>query len=151
MYLRRMDPPQEVRTVPGDPCTGGFVVSSSDGKVSLEFPEGFARPMLVAMSRMRSALELPFPLPPTSHFTYAVDLQDLWGDGGHAEFGPEEEVILRIENTRCFAPGTLIPVGYFDDQAVLWRHDGTAFVSDDGAWVEYRVRHFSTLDLNFPV
>gem|GEM_PF-2372830 len=123
----------------------GGTISNSDGSIVVEFPAGvLASFQPVQATNYEAGHELAFPLPNTVGFTFALELI------------PEgltfpEPVSVRMRNDLGFAPGTAIPVGYFNPEAVRWQHESMAFVSDDGQWVEFEVTHFSVWDINLPV
>lgn len=100
-------------------------------------------PLDVQATEYAKADHLPGPLPETSFFTYALDLQP---DG--ATFSAP--VIVRLANSRNFAAGTPIPVGLYNYQTGAWEHESMAQVTPDGQWVEFHVTHFSPRDINLP-
>ena len=64
---------------------------------------------------------MPGDLPPTSAFTYAVDLSlDEAVDAGAVEVAFSEPVIFYVENFLDFPAGIPVPTGYFDDRAGMW-------------------------------
>ncbi len=122
----------------------GGSITNSDGSIVVDFPAGvLTTPQAIQATNYEAGYELAFPLPNTVTFTYALELI------------PEgltfpEPVSVRMRNDLGFAPGTPIPVGYFNPDAVRWQHESMAFVSEDGEWVEFEVTHFSVRDINLP-
>jgi len=101
-------------------------------------------PLSVQATEFTEAEQLPGPLPDTSFFTFALDLQP---DGTNFAL----PVTVRLQNSRGFAAGTPVPVGLYDFDTGTWSHETMAEVSPDGQWVTLQVTHFSTRDLNFPL
>ncbi|MBI5491246.1 MAG: hypothetical protein HY905_28200 [Deltaproteobacteria bacterium] len=134
-YLMRRDP----AATPIGP--EGGIAWNSLGTVALEVPPGaLDHTVEVRLTEHQSGRSLPMPLPGTSQFTYAVKFEP---DG--TEFAAPARVW--VANDLGFAPGTSIPVGWFDGED--WGHVGTSVVSDDGQWVVWDgVNHFCTADLN---
>jgi len=126
--------------------SGGTHVSSK-GDVKVVVPAG----ALSATKEFRTTLfekskELPGALPPTSFFTYAGTLE---ADESDIEFGAPVKV--QIANTLGFAPGTEIPIGYYNEETRAWEDSGQmAAIDSTGEWVEYQTTHFSTPDVNLP-
>ncbi|MBI4237966.1 MAG: carboxypeptidase regulatory-like domain-containing protein [Deltaproteobacteria bacterium] len=118
--------------------------TSASGLVQVEAPAGAVSVgTVVRATAFPFGEALPGPLPSTSFFTHAIEL------------GPEgqqfaQPVTIRVKNTRGFAAGTAIPVGYFNKTTAEWEHEGMGKISADGAWIEYQVTHFSPRDLNYP-
>lgn len=63
---------------------------------------------------------MPAPLPPTSAYTYAVELTAVEGvdDLDNAEFS--EPTIYYVENFLTFPVGGAVPSGYYDKEAACW-------------------------------
>lgn len=117
---------------------------SEKGGLKLKFPPGaLKREVDVRATRFERGRELPAPLPKTSHFTMAAvataEDSDL-----------SKPVTMTFPNDLGFAPGTLVPVGHFNEDTGTWEPDGMATVSADGKEVVYEARHLSSFDCNFP-
>ncbi|MCK5554342.1 MAG: SMP-30/gluconolactonase/LRE family protein, partial [Deltaproteobacteria bacterium] len=87
--------------------------------------------------------ELPYPLPPLSKFTVALNLK------------PDDLVLnkpasVRIENFLGFPAGTPVPVGIYTKESAQWTAYGMAVVTADGSTMEYETSHFSFGDCNSP-
>lgn len=52
---------------------------------------------------------------------------------------------------RRLAPGTQIPLGYWNQITQQWEHAGTGIVDNTGQWIEMQVVHFSNYDCNDPL
>ncbi len=125
------------------PATGGTAVNST-GTVEVVIPDGaMAGPLPVQATEFTADEQLPGPLPTTSFFTYALDLQP---DG--ATFS--QPVTVRVRNSRGFDPGTPIPVGLYHFDTGEWLHETLGQVSADGLWVVFQTTHFSPYDCNLP-
>ncbi len=122
----------------------GGTATDSRNLMEIQFPAGSTTDTIqVQATWFDKGEELPGPLPKTSVFTYAMELEP---DG--ATFN--QPVLVRFKNTRGFAAGTTIPVGYYDRDQYDWIHETTATVTNNGEYVEYYVTHFSPHDVNFP-
>jgi len=120
----------------------GGTHNSSAGDIIVTIPPGAVdHEIEVSATMLQADRELPSPLPMNSIFTYAMEFQP-----HGATFA--EPVQVRFTNSLGFAPGTPIPVGYFDRTAGKWIDQGMAQVSSDGNWVDYTVTHFSAYDIN---
>ena len=142
VYLTPLDP--QLTTITP---SGGVATNSPDapGAIEVEFPPGAVTEDIdVVATWFEESEDLPSPLPETSFFTYAIDLEP------HEE-SFSEPVTVRIENTRGFAPGIQIPVGIWNEEAGAWEHEAMATVTGDGSWAEFEVTHFSSYDCNDPV
>ncbi|MCQ9207473.1 MAG: carboxypeptidase regulatory-like domain-containing protein, partial [Omnitrophica bacterium] len=139
--------------VPQDPqattiTTGGGTATNSTGRVELIFPEGAVPDEIgqinVIATQYEKARELPGPLPEASFFTYAVDFKP---DG--VTFN--KPVTFRLANTLGFAPGTPVPMGYYNKDTFEWEKSGMGAVDETGQWAVFEITHFSPYDCNFPV
>ena len=88
--------------------------------------------------------EIPGKLPPTTHFTYCIELLP---DG--TEFN--KPVTVRHKNTRGFSANLKIPVGFYDRNKAIWINETMATVDPTGEWVEFQVTHFTPYDINLPL
>ncbi len=150
LHLKPLDP--VVSTIG---ALGGDLVAS-DGNTLLFFPPGaVSRPVRTSATWYEAGEELPGFLPVSSAFTYATELRldDNGLDPGATEdvgeFG--QPVTLRIANTRGFAPGTPVPMGYYDEELGRWLAEGMGEVDSTGLWADFQVEHFTPYDLNFPI
>ena len=84
-------------------------------------------------------------LPEGTWETYAYNL------GGDSEVTFTQPITVRLQNSRGFAPGTSIPLGYWNQNTQQWEHAGTGVVDASGQWVEMRVTHFSNCNCNDPI
>ncbi len=140
-------------------------VSLSNDIVQVEMPaqvEARVNGQAVPSVQVRSTWfisgdELPGPLPATSHFTYALDLQPEGTSFVSTAVGSEGEprkVKVRIPNAMdgfegSFAVGTHIPVGWWNPATGLWQHYAMATVLSE-QWIEFETDHFSSFDINLP-
>lgn len=140
-YLTPVDP--EVTVIRPDPAEEQRH-TSADGTVELIFPPGSVPYEIeVTATNFQHSQELPGALPETSFFTYCVDLQP------GVEFN--EPVTLRIANELGFVPGTLIPIGIYNEETLRWEDTGLmSIVTPDGNWLEAQIEHFTPYDCNFP-
>ncbi|MGB0384815.1 MAG: kelch repeat-containing protein [Ardenticatenaceae bacterium] len=127
----------------------GCMHNSSDGSMQLEIPAG-AIPSgdtrEVSATNFEQVEYLPSgDLPPGTEETYAFNL------GGDSEMTFDQPVTVRQKNERGFAPGTSIPLGYWNQITQQWEHAGTGVVNATGEWIEMQVTHFSNYDCNDPV
>lgn len=133
-------------------CTStGCLHTSSDGSLQVEIPPGAIASgdsVPVSATNFKQVEFLPSGgLPEGTWETYAFNL------GGASEyvFQPGTHAIVRIKNEKGFAPGTPIPLGYWNQATQAWEHAGTGRVSANGQWLEMEVSHFSNYDCNDPV
>ena len=131
------------------PITQTQVHTSADGKLRLEFPPGAlasGQTVTVTATNFEHVEFLPSgELPPGTWETYAFNL------GGDSEVQFTQPITVMIANERGFAPGTMIPLGYWNQTALQWEHVGMGVVDAAGAWVVMQVKHFSNFDCNDPV
>ncbi|MEZ4634785.1 MAG: hypothetical protein R2856_07380 [Caldilineaceae bacterium] len=129
----------------------GCAHTNSDGSMQVIVPPGAIAPgdTLDVTATVFDQVEfLPSGgLPPGTWETYAFNLG---GDSDYT-FQPGTEVTVRIANSRGFAPGTSIPLGYWNPETLAWEHAGQGVVDVTGAWVEMTVTHFSNYDCNDPI
>ncbi|NMC68998.1 MAG: hypothetical protein GYA57_02895 [Myxococcales bacterium] len=132
----------------------GGTARSGDGTVQVVFPPGaLAEDTAVTVTPIPRGRTLPSPLPGSTRFTYAVDLQP----NGLA-LQPGMSATLRVRNSLGLPPGALVPVGRFETSgfpAPQWRDvsatRGQAVVDPTGQWVEWNgLTGFSTYDINLP-
>ncbi|MFH1868598.1 MAG: carboxypeptidase regulatory-like domain-containing protein, partial [Candidatus Omnitrophota bacterium] len=120
----------------------GGTASNAAGTIELIFPQGAVSSDIdVTATQYQASRELPGTLPEQSFFTYAVDFTP---DG--ATF--DQPVILRVFNHLGFAPGTPIPMGYYNKEIFMWQAEGMGVITPDGNWAEFEITHFSPYDLN---
>lgn len=130
-------------TVTVVPPSGG-IARNSIGTIEVTIPAGaMNEPLPVQATEFTAAEQLPGPLPDSSFFTYAFDLQP----DGTTFTAP---VTIRLANSRGFAAGTPIPVGLYNFQTGVWEHETMSRVTPDGLWLEFQVTHFSPRDCNLP-
>jgi len=131
------------------PITQTQVHNSADGKLRLEFPPGAlasGQTVTVTATNFEHVEFLPSgELPPGTWETYAFNL------GGDSEVQFTRPITVMIANARGFAPGTMIPLGYWNQTTLQWEHVGVGVVDAGGAWVVMQVEHFSNFDVNLPV
>ncbi|MFH1653244.1 MAG: hypothetical protein ABIE74_04220, partial [Pseudomonadota bacterium] len=124
--------------------SSGGIHTSANGNMVMDIPEGaVTTEQNFRTTWFPAGKTLPGDLPETSFFTYAMELEP---DG--AEF--TKPVKTKFKNERGFAPGTPIPVGYFNKETGRWEHEGMGVVDSTGEWIEYEVNHFSPRDINYP-
>lgn len=122
--------------------SGGIATNSSEA-VMLIFPEGAAKTDIdVVITQFEKPEELPQPLPNSSVFTYAVNLK------------PDNEIFskpvqIKIANSLGFAPGTPIPIGFYNKSEDRWIGVGMGSISLDGKYAEFEITKFSNYDFNF--
>ena len=138
LYLMALD--YQVTTITSE----GGTHQSADGKIELVIPSGaVSQPIEVVATDVVSSESLPAPLPPTSLFTYCVNLRP-----DDATF--TKQVRVRIKNYLNFPPSTPIPVGFYSKKEARWLNHGMSYVTSDGQWVEFYTDHFSWYDCNSP-
>ena len=71
--------------------------------------------------------------------------------GGDSIYSFTKPITVWVKNTLGFAPGTPIPLGYWNQATQEWEHAGVSWVDDTGAWVVFTTTHLSTYDCNDPV
>ncbi|HUM67575.1 MAG TPA: PKD domain-containing protein [Chloroflexota bacterium] len=122
---------------------------SSDGRIQVVIPPGAITEgdvVTVTATMFDRVYFLPSgQLPPGTWETYAFNL------GGDSDYVFQKPVTVTISNTLGFAPGTLIPLGYWNQSTLQWEHEGVATVDEAGEWLVMRVSHFSNHDPNFPI
>jgi RHS repeat-associated protein len=124
--------------------SAGGTHQSADGKIELVIPSGAVSQSIdVIATDVISSESLPAPLPPTSLFTYCVNLKP-----DDATFS--KPVRVRIKNYLNFPAGTPIPVGFYSKQEERWVNHGMSTVTSDSQWVEFYTDHFSWYDCNSP-
>ncbi|MFH1782470.1 MAG: Ig-like domain-containing protein, partial [Candidatus Omnitrophota bacterium] len=122
--------------------SAGGTATNSTGTVELIFPEGAVDlPIDVQATEYEKARELPGALPGNSIFTYAVDFLP---DG--VSFN--KPVKFKLYNSRGFATGTPIPIGYYNKNTYQWEAVGMGVVLPGGEWAEFDITHFSPFDCN---
>jgi hypothetical protein len=131
-------------------CTStGCSHTSSDNKLQLDIPSGAIAAgdtVNVVATNFEHVEFLPSgELPPGTGETYAFNLSA----ASEAKFA--KPVTLRMQNYRHFKPGTVIPLGYWNQTTHMWEHAGSGTVDSGGDWVETTITHFSSYDMNFPL
>ncbi len=140
-----------------------FEASSSDGLVSVVVDKSDLRQgedIDIRLNWFETDDELPGPLPPTSAWTYAVNLQVAGHETRYDFAGP---VTVRFRNTLGFPSGTRIPIGVWNPATARWEdiayYDELPPLEDSacpycakvvGEWIEFQIDHFTSLDINFP-
>lgn len=145
VYLTPLDPALT-------PCdVAGCAHTNSDGSMQVVIPAGAIAPgdTLDVTATVFDQVEFlpPGSLPPGTWETYAFNLG---GDSDYT-FQPGTAATVRIANSRGFAPGTSIPLGYWNPETLAWEHAGQGAVDAAGVWVEMTVTHFSNYDCNDPI
>jgi RHS repeat-associated protein len=92
------------------------------------FDNGVTRPMTIASIRATELTvgpegekRMPAPLPPTTAYTYAVDLSvDEASAAGAAGVSFSNPVYVYVENFLGFPVGGIVPAGYYDPQKMAW-------------------------------
>jgi RHS repeat-associated protein/uncharacterized repeat protein (TIGR01451 family) len=144
----------EIYLTPIDPAvtycdSSGCTHASSDGILQVEIPPGVIAPGEVVTTTATNYEHVEFlpsgDLPPGTWETYAFNL------GGDSEITFTQPITVRQLNYRGFAPGSEIPLGYWNQRTMEWEHEGFAIVDPSGEWAEMEVRHFSNYDCNFPL
>jgi RHS repeat-associated protein len=122
---------------------------SSDGRMQVTIPPGAITDgdgVTVTATMFDRVYFLPSgQLPPGTWETYAFNL------GGDSDYTFQKPVTVTISNTLGFAPGTQIPLGYWNQSTLQWEHEGIATVDESGAWLKMLVAHFSNHDPNYPI
>jgi len=86
------------------PLTGGYTVRATEFTVGAQGPEA-----------------MPAGLPPTSAYTYAVELHlDEADAAGATQVSFDQPVVTYVENFLNFAVGSPVPVGYYDRGLGQW-------------------------------
>jgi len=138
VYLIPLDP----NVTPIGPDGGTH--RDSTGRIEIVFPEGaVSKTVDVRATMVERDKELPYPLPPLSKFTVALNLK------------PDSLVLkkpatVKIENFLGFPPGTPVPVGIYTKESGQWIAYGMGIITADGSAMEYETSHFSYGDCNFP-
>jgi RHS repeat-associated protein len=131
--------------------TTGCQHTSSDGSIQLNIPPGAipsGENVAVTATNFKQVEFLPSgDLPEGTWETYAFNL------GGDSEyvFQPGKTATIQMKNDKGFAPGTIIPLGYWNQATQQWEHAGTGRVDASGQWVDTSVAHFSNYDINLPI
>ncbi len=130
--------------------TTGCNHESSDGRIKISIPEGAIADGEIFTTTATLFDQVEFlpagEEPPGTWETYAFDLV-----GGPEDVTFTRPVTVEIANTLGFAPGTQIPLGYWNEKTLAWEHAGTAEVDQSGEWVVMQVTHFSKYDCNDPL
>ncbi len=154
VVLERATPVNEIYLTQIDPvsalCTAtGCSLESSDGMIRLVIPPGAipGRDIVEASATFFEQVEfLPSgSLPEGTWETYALNL------GGDSEFQFALPITVNVRNTLDFVPGTIIPLGYWNQATQAWEHAGQGVVDEIGEWVVFTTTHFSNYDINAPV
>lgn len=129
------------------PCTQtGCSHQSVDGQMQVIIPAGAITSgdvVEVTATQFDRVYFLPSgELPPGTWETYAFNL------GGDSHYQFQQPVTVKIQNSIGFAPGTQIPLGYWNPDTFEWEDKGFAAVDATGQWVEMQVMHFSNYDAN---
>ncbi|MGE5548948.1 MAG: OmpL47-type beta-barrel domain-containing protein, partial [Bacteroidota bacterium] len=114
---------------PGGQVARGSVVTDNDGtrQATLFFPEGVQALGLPGTLHVRATeytvgengpKAMPAELPPTSSYTYCVELSADEAMGTTVEF--DRPLSFYVENFLDFPIGTRVPVGYYDYAKAAW-------------------------------
>ena len=150
----RSTPVNEIYLTPLDAavtyCTDtGCDHVSADGQLEVIIPPGaIAAGQIVTVTATEFDRVNFLPsgeLPPGTWETYAFNL------GGDSEITFTQPITVRVKNSKGFAPGEIIPLGYWNQTLLQWEHVTTSTVDVTGQWVEMQVTHFSNYDPNAPV
>ena len=126
------------------PEAGGSL-KNSDGSIELSIPAGAVRrERQISGVSFPSGETLPGALPDSSRWTQAFDLHP---DGVLLN----KPADIKLKNVNGFAPGTKVPIGYYNRNTAAWEPDSMGEVSEDGEWIVGTVSHFSSYDCNHPV
>lgn len=142
VYVKHLDPAMTTIT------NAGGTHSNAAGTLLFTFPANVL-PDGVNSIDVRTTLyekdrELLAPLPKTTIFTYAFKVLP-----DKVKF--KQPVSVRLANSLGFAPGTSIPIGYYNPDTHKWEDTGTSgIISSDGAWLDFQLTHFCGYDCNFP-
>lgn len=143
IYLTPLDP--AVTLCDGAGCTH----TSSDGELEIEIPPGAIPDGEVVAANATNFDHVEFlpsgELPEGTWETYAYNL------GGSSEVTFTQPITVRLQNHLGFAPGTPVPLGYWNPHTMQWDHAGTGIVDASGAWMVMTVTHFSNYDCNDPI
>jgi plastocyanin len=132
------------------PCdNAGCSHVNSDDTLRLDIPPGAIGDGQTAEMRATWFSNVEFlpsgELPENTWETYAFDLSA----GREITFTTPVTVLVR--NERGFAPGTPIPVGYWNQFTQAWEHVGVSHVDITGEWLVHTTTHFSPFDHNLPI
>lgn len=122
--------------------------TSGDGQMKVEIPAGAipsGQSINVTATEFDQVEFLPSgELPPGTWETYAFNL------GGDSDYTFQKPITVSIKNSKGFAPGAEIPLGYWNQSLMQWEHEGMAVVDPSAQWVVMQVLHFSNHDPNYP-
>lgn len=132
------------------PCdTAGCTHTSADGRLRVEIPAGAileGQAVTVTATNFEHVEFLPVgSLPPGTWETYAFNLS------GASEIQFTRPITVMIQNSRDFAPGMQIPLGFWNPDRLQWEHAGVGTVDESGQWLVMHVLHFSIYDCNDPI
>lgn len=126
----------------------GCTHNSADGQMVIEIPAGaipVGDQVEVTATEFDRVFFLPEgSLPPGTGETYAFNL------GGASDYTFQEPITVRLRNSRNFAAGEVIPLGYWNQHTLQWEHESVATVDPTGEWLTMQVIHFSNHDPNYP-
>jgi hypothetical protein len=146
LYLTPVD---TATTVISYPLTQTVVHTSTDEMLVLEIPPGALAPGQVVTVTATNFEQVEFlpsgSLPPGTWETYAFNL------GNDSEVSFTRPITVLLQNYQDFAPGTQIPLGYWNQETLQWEHAGVGTVDESGDWMVMHVLHFSNFDCNDPV
>jgi RHS repeat-associated protein len=142
VYVKRLDP--AVTTI----TNAGGTHSNAAGTLQFTFPANAlsagVTSINVSATLYEKDRELLSPLPRTTIFTYAFKVLP-----DRVKFN--QPVSGRLANSLGFAPGTRIPIGYYNPDTHKWEDtSAVSIVSSNGAWVDFQLTHFCGYDHNFP-
>jgi len=132
------------------PCdSNGCTHANSDDTIRLNIPAGaipIGQSVDVTATMFDQVEFLPGgDLPPGTWETYAFNLS------GASEIQFTKPITVRLANYQGFAPGTQIPLGYWNQETLQWEHEGIGTVDVSGDWLVMYITHFSNYDPNYPI
>jgi YD repeat-containing protein len=120
----------------------GGTATDSQGVLELSVPPGaLASTVPIRLTRVPDRDRFPYPLPDTTVTGFGMVLEP---EGTQFAL----PATLRVANYQNAPVGLSIPVGFVDEVAGRWKHEG--FALWDGERFRTQIHHFSTVDLNHP-
>ena len=131
IYLKEVDP-----VVTEITPAGGEATDSAE-TVKIIFPAGaVSEPVDIVITPYEEAKEIPQELPLATNALIGINVE---AEGVVLT----QPVTVELPNDKGFAPGTLIPIGSYDEEIEEWVHETMAVVSADGTKIVYQTTHFS--------
>jgi RHS repeat-associated protein len=129
--LTSLDPVQIAQGSPVSDADGSrqaTLLFSAGTTATMTFPGGSSQPLSALNVRAteltvgpRGPEAMPGTLPPTSAYTYAIELSvDEAVASGALRVDFSQPVIVYVENFLGFAPGVVVPTGYYDRALGRW-------------------------------